>query len=107
MRKSILYLMLITLSLNVFPSQMLAAEKDTIMVVGNPNEVPADVKTKLTRLDEIKGMDKSSLTRSEKKALRKEARTINASLKTNGTNIYYAVGALIIILIVLIPLVGN
>ena len=107
MKKSILYLMMMVLSLSAFPAQMMAAEKDPITVATNPNEIPADVQAKLARLDEINAMDKSSLTRSEKRTLRKEVKAINASLKSNGTNIYYAVGALIIILIVLIPLVGT
>jgi hypothetical protein len=37
-------------------------------------EIPAEVKTMLNRLEEIKEMDKSSLKSSEKKELRKEVR---------------------------------
>src|SRR5436190_23625260 len=104
MKKSILYLMMMVLSLNLFPTQMIASEKDPITVVNDPNGIPADVKAKLARLDEINAMDKSTLNRSEKRALRKEVKAINASLKSNGNGLYLSLGALIIILVLLIIL---
>ena len=105
MKKSTLYLMMIVLSLNAFPAQMMASEKDPITVVSSdPNEIPADIKAKLVRLDEINEMDKSTLTRSEKKALRKEVKAINASLKSSGGGFYLSLGAIIIILVLLIIL---
>jgi hypothetical protein len=44
-------------------------------------EIPAEVQVKLDRLEEIKEMDKSDLSRSEKEELRKEVREIKADLK--------------------------
>ena len=96
--------MMMVLSLNFLPTQMMASEKDPITVTNNPNEIPADIKTKLARLDEINAMDKSSLTRSEKRALRKEVKAINSSLKSDGKGLYLSLGALIIILVLLIIL---
>ena len=88
----------------------MASEKDTVIVAKNPVE-NEEVKAKLARLDEINRMDKSSLSPSEKKALRKEAKAIKSSLKSNeiskGTNVYFAIGAAIIILMVVIPLIGK
>jgi len=52
--------MIIVVSLSAFPNTINAAEK-------NPKEMPAEVKSMLTRIDEIKAMDKSSLNFSEKK----------------------------------------
>ena len=103
MKKSTLYLMMMVLSLSAFPAQIMAAEKDPITVTSNPNEIPADIKVKLARLDEINAMDKSTLTRSEKRALRKEVKAINASVKS-GNGYYITLGAIIIILILLIIL---
>lgn len=57
----------------------------------------------VTRLDEINSMDKSTLSRNEKKELRKEVRTIDKQLRDNGV-IYISTGALIIIIILLIIL---
>jgi hypothetical protein len=51
------------------------------------------------RLEEIKAMDKSTLTRSERKALRKEVKDIKKEMKGG---IYLSVGAIIIIILLLI-----
>ncbi len=56
------------------------------------------------RLEEIKAMDKSSMTFSEKKALRKEVRTIKANLRSSNSGVYLSVGAIIIIILLLILL---
>ena len=65
-------------------------------------EVPERVKTLLSRVDEIRAMDKSTLTRAERKELRKELRAINTELKSTGNGIYLSVGAIIIIILLLI-----
>jgi uncharacterized MAPEG superfamily protein len=105
MKKSILYLMIMVLSLNIFPIQMTATEKDPVPVSNDPKEMPAEVKTMLARLDEIKAMDKSSLKPSEKKALRKEVKDIKTHLKTAGHGVYLSVAAIIIIILLLILLI--
>jgi DNA-binding protein H-NS len=56
-----------------------------------------------TRVEEIKSMDKSSLTRSEKKALKKELRQMNREAK-EIKGIYLSFGAIIIIILLLILL---
>jgi hypothetical protein len=53
------------------------------------------------RLEEIKAMDKSTLTRAEKKALKTEVKAMKKEARaTNG--VYISVGALIIIILLLI-----
>ncbi|MES2811073.1 MAG: hypothetical protein V4670_01255 [Bacteroidota bacterium] len=56
----------------------------------------------LNRLEEIKSMDKSDLTRVEKKALRKEVKEIKTTLKTSNGGVYLSVGAIIIVVLLLI-----
>ena len=56
----------------------------------------------LQRLEEIKGMDKSELTRLEKKNLRKEVKEIKKEMKAVKGGIYLSVGAIIIIILLLI-----
>ncbi|MEQ8582520.1 MAG: hypothetical protein RIC30_14905 [Marinoscillum sp.] len=56
----------------------------------------------LLRLDEIKAMDKGEMSSMEKKALRKEVKSIQGRLATGG--VYVSVGALIIIILLLIIL---
>ncbi len=58
----------------------------------------------LTRLNEIKNIDKSNLTRVEKKELRIELRNIKKEMKSSGSGVYLSVGAIIIILLLLIIL---
>ena len=56
------------------------------------------------RLEEIKIMDKSEMTRVEKKALRKEVKTIKAAMSDLSGGVYLSVGAIIIIVLLLILL---
>lgn len=57
------------------------------------------------RVEEIKAMDKSSLTRQERKELRKEVREMkNQANAIAGGGVYLSIGAIIIILLLLILL---
>lgn len=58
----------------------------------------------LGRLEEIKTMDKSHLSASEKKQLRKETRSIKRHLSDIGGGVYLSVGAIIIIILLLVLL---
>jgi len=96
--------MLVIASLTLLPNQSIAAEKNPTTISNNPKEVPSEVKVLLLRLDEIKAMDKSNLTSSDKKVLRKEVRAIKSTLRSTGNGIYLSVGAIIIIILLLIIL---
>lgn len=56
------------------------------------------------RLEYIKGMDKSEMTRLEKKAIRKEVVEIKKEMKAISGGVYLSVGAIIIIILLLILL---
>jgi hypothetical protein len=56
----------------------------------------------LQRLQEIRSMDKSELTRLEKKSLRKEVKGIRKEMKSISGGVYLSVGAIIIIILLLI-----
>jgi hypothetical protein len=58
----------------------------------------------LARLNEIKEMDKSNLTSSDKKELRKEVKSLRSNLKEKSSGVYLSVGAIIIIILLLILL---
>ena len=66
-----------------------------------PNEQAGKL---INRLKEIDRMNKSHLSRSDKKELRKEVRTIHHELRQIGGGIYISAGALILILILLVIL---
>jgi hypothetical protein len=55
-----------------------------------------------TRVNEIKAMDKSNLSKSEKKALRKELRDMKQEANGIKGGVYLSVGAIIIIILLLI-----
>ena len=54
------------------------------------------------RATEIKEMDKSSLSRSERKALKRELKDMNKEARTMRGGVYLSVGAIIIIILLLI-----
>jgi len=54
------------------------------------------------RVEEIRAMDKSNLSRAEKKELRKELRTMKKEARAMGGGVYLSVGAIIIIILLLI-----
>ena len=102
MKKLPFYLMIMVLSIGVLPTTMFASEKKSTAIVTNSLEMPAEVKVMFNRLEEIKAIDRSSLNSSERKALRKEVRTIKADLKTTDNGVYFSIGAILIILLLLI-----
>jgi hypothetical protein len=74
-----------------------------VSATGVPEASPAATAL-LVRLDQINAMDKTGLTSSEKKDLRKEVRSIKKELKTMNDGVYLSVGAIIIIILLLILL---
>ena len=56
------------------------------------------------RLQEIKAIDKSALTKAEKKSLRTEVVDIKKEMKAVSGGVYLSIGALVLILILLIIL---
>lgn len=58
----------------------------------------------LNRLNEIKGMDKSTLTSSERKELRTELKSLKKEMRKSTNGVYLSVGAIIIIILLLILL---
>ena len=100
MKKTKLYVMILMITLGSF-SLANASEKP---VKPTTTEIPAEIMTMLNRLDEIKEMDKSELTRLEKKALRVEVREIKSAVRASGNGLYISSGVIIIILLLIIIL---
>ncbi|XMO88419.1 hypothetical protein AAFN75_08990 [Algibacter sp. AS12] len=104
MRKKIICLVVIVLSLCVVPSTVFASETPPLSNSAKAEDIPEEIKIMLDRLNEIKNIEKSSLSRLEKKELRKEVRAIKKSVKASGNGIYISSGAIIIILLLIIIL---
>ncbi|MBK5286565.1 MAG: hypothetical protein JJE25_14310 [Bacteroidia bacterium] len=105
MKKLTVYLMTVLLSLTFIPVQVKAGAEPapTSMPASAPAE-SAQAKILLERLNEIKALDRSKLSSSEKKELRKEVRSTKKQLKELSGGIYLSVGAVIIIILLLILL---
>ncbi|KIO75339.1 seryl-tRNA synthetase [Pedobacter lusitanus] len=93
---SFLLLFLLGVSVNTVSA---ATTKDKV-------ELTAEQKVQLekitNRVEEIRAMDKSNMSRAEKKELRKELREMKKQARGMGGGIYLSVGAIIIIILLLI-----
>lgn len=98
LRRSFLLVMLIMASFTAFPSDL---HPLTPPVRENSEQRVHQLET---RLEEIRSMDKSTLSRAEKKELRMEVHAIKKEMKTMAGGVYFSIGALIIIGLLLIIL---
>jgi hypothetical protein len=101
MKKITLSLMAVALSLTFVPQQSMAANPVEPTVVVTPAQ-QAKADAILLRLTEIKNLDKTNMTSSEKKTLRKEVKSLKKEMKANNGGVYLSVGAIIIIILLLI-----
>ena len=98
--KKIIYplMLLVTLTFNL--NFAVAAENKP------KTELTAEQKAELNRItsrvEEIRAMDKSNLSRAEKKELRKELKEMKKKANAIGGGVYLSVGAIIIIILLLI-----
>ncbi len=102
MKKITLYLLTIISLLSFTPMTSMATTENS----KTPTEKieSAEAQVMISRLEEIKTMDKSNMNSKEKKALRKEVRSIKKSLAELNGGVYLSVGAIIIIVLLLILL---
>ena len=73
-----------------------------VTVVGDPAKEAKLLEDITRRVTEIQSMDKSNLTASEKKALRKELMGMKKQADGLNSKVYLSVGAIIIIILILI-----
>lgn len=103
MKKIFKVAMLVTFMMMVQTSQSIVMA-DHLKSTAKPVELnAADAQKLISRLEEIKAMDKDHMTKSEKRALRNEVKAANATLRSGG-GVYLSVGAVIIIILLLIIL---
>ena len=105
MKKLIICLLITVNTFTFFPSPLMANEgkvTDSLTLVQPIDSTNS--KELLARLEEIKAMDMSAMSRVEKKELRNEVRETKKLLRDNEGGIYLSVGAIIIIVLLLIIL---
>lgn len=99
-----LFLILFNVSGTANATINLPTVADSTLTATDPNAQVEANNRMLLRLEEIKAMDKSNLTHTEKKALRQEVKTIKHELTVNGGGVYISVGALLLIILLLVIL---
>ncbi|MDZ4682867.1 MAG: hypothetical protein SH848_10050 [Saprospiraceae bacterium] len=106
MKKLTPYAMAAFLMLSVFPMQLSAMSgTDPVATTSTTPVESAEVRVLTARLTEIKEMDRSNMNTSEKKALRKEVRSIKKELKQQASGgVYISVGALLVVILLLVLL---
>lgn len=101
--KHLILVLSVTLACSFQQSQAKAIEDVTVPVklnVAITDSIHAE--QLLSRLEEIKSIDKSKMTVAEKRQLRKEVRSIKAELRAISGGVYLSATAIIIILLILI-----
>ena len=100
--KKFIYTLALIFSLGISFNSVQAADKPA----KNRTELTAEQTLQLekikTRVEEIRDMDKSNLTRTERKALRSELRELKGQARAVSGGVYLSVGAIIIIILLLI-----
>jgi hypothetical protein len=104
MKKLLVCIMTVTSLLTFNPNQSMGATKTNPPSTEPSAATVAKINVMVNRLNEIDAMDKSTLSASEKKELRKEVRVIKKEIKRSGGGVYLSVGALLLIIILLIVL---
>lgn len=87
---------------------MLGLSMNTVSAATTKDKVEMTVEQKAqlekitNRVEEIKAMDKSHMSRAERKELRNELKAMKKEARAMGGGIYLSVGAIIIIILLLI-----
>jgi len=103
MKKLLACIMTVSILLTINPAQSAAATEITPSTPATNIVVNEKVNVMVNRLNEIDAMDKSNLTSSEKRVLRKEVRGIKRDIQRES-GVYVSVAALLLIIILLIVL---
>lgn len=105
--KTKIYLLFTALMLACSTSQLRAATVTTEPIVKEVSTLTdAQKKEKLQdikdRVEQIRAMDKSQLTKEQKQELKAELKSMKAQAQSMGGGVYLSVGAIIIIILLLI-----
>jgi len=110
MKKLMFCAVIAIMMLSVYPSQSKAADNTKTATTAT---VKSDVPTEAAlaaRLDEIKAMDKSTLSKSEKKELRTEVKEIRKTqdeiyVTHHHHGVYYGLGGVLLVVLIVILIV--
>ncbi len=105
MKKLTLSLVTAILMSIVIPVHAAELAKPTTAIGSTHQGESAEIKALIARVDEIRAMDKSLLSSSERKALRKEMRMMKRTVNhTHGSTVYVSGGLILLIVLLIILL---
>lgn len=99
--KKFIYALVLVFTLGISTNTVSAAE-DKKAKTEMTAEQKAQFERIVNRVEEIRNMDKSNLSREEKRALRKELKEMKEQARVLQKGVYLSVGAIIIIILLLI-----
>jgi len=111
MKKLMFYAVIAIMMLSFIPSQSKAANNTETGTTATTKSIEStDAAQLAARLDEIKAMDMSKLSRSEKKELRNEVKTIKSTqdetyVVHHHHGIYLGVGGVLVVVLIIILIV--
>ncbi|MBV5314306.1 MAG: hypothetical protein JZU47_13475 [Prolixibacteraceae bacterium] len=103
MKKTIYFAILMIFTLSA--STAFAGRNDlkSVTPVATENKLTTEEVNKLkTRVDEIRSMDKSEMTVSEKRELRKELKSTKENVRKSGEVIYISGGTILLIILIIV-----
>ena len=100
--KRLIYSFILVFTLGISANTVSAADNKGKNKTEMTAEQQIQFKRITDRVEEIRAMDKSSLTKSERKDLRNELREMKKQARAMNGGVYLSVGAIIIIILLLI-----
>ena len=100
--KKLIYSLVLVFTLAISANTVSAADKNEKAKTEMTAEQKIQLKRITDRVEEIKAMDKSNLSKSERKELRSELKEMKKQARAMGGGVYLSVGAIIIIILLLI-----
>ncbi len=103
MKKTIFIALLMIFSLGASTAFAGKSDSKSITPAATENKLSAEEVSRLTnRVEEIRKMDKSEMTVTEKRELRKELKGIKENVRKSGEVIYIGGGTLLLIIIIIL-----
>jgi len=103
MKKTIFITLMMILTLGATTASANTSDLKSKEPVATENKLSAEeVNRLLNRVEEIRKMDKSTMTTSEKRELRKEIKDIKKNVRRHGEVIYISGGAILLVVLILI-----
>ncbi|WP_316813596.1 hypothetical protein [Pedobacter heparinus] len=100
--KKLIYSLALIFTLTITVDTVSAADKNNKAKTEMTAEQKVQLERIKSRVEEIRDMDKSGLSRAEKKELRKELKELKTEARAMNGGVYLSVGAIIIIILLLI-----